>query len=63
MRHDVAMHHVVAKLDALDPEAGAAIRVISRFDELVEGRAGLSRGTVLPVWVMVKSGLSRQNGW
>ncbi|MFI6463673.1 helix-turn-helix domain-containing protein [Streptomyces sp. NPDC050538] len=35
------MHHVVAKLDALDPEAGAAIRVISRFDELVEGHAGL----------------------
>jgi hypothetical protein len=35
------MHHLVAKLDALDPEAGAAIRVISRFDELVEGHAGL----------------------
>ena len=35
------MHHVVARLDALDPEAGAAIRVIARFDELVEGHAGL----------------------
>ncbi|WP_274911117.1 helix-turn-helix domain-containing protein [Streptomyces sp. WZ-12] len=35
------MHHVVARLDALDPEAGAAMRVIGRFDELVAGRAGL----------------------
>ncbi|MFK0289862.1 helix-turn-helix domain-containing protein [Streptomyces sp. NPDC090442] len=35
------MHDVVARLDALDPEAGAAIRVIRRFDELVAGRAGL----------------------
>jgi hypothetical protein len=39
--HDVPMHQVVARLDALDPEAGAAIRVIGRFDELLEGRAGL----------------------
>jgi hypothetical protein len=35
------MHQVVARLDALDPEAGAAIRVIRRFDELLEGGAGL----------------------
>ncbi|HEY2694776.1 MAG TPA: hypothetical protein VGJ45_04860 [Pseudonocardiaceae bacterium] len=35
------MHHVVAGLDALDPEAGAAIRVIRRFDELIEGGVGL----------------------
>jgi PucR C-terminal helix-turn-helix domain len=35
------MHQVVARLEALDPEAGAALRVIGRFDELVEGRAGL----------------------
>ncbi|SEP47294.1 helix-turn-helix domain-containing protein [Amycolatopsis saalfeldensis] len=35
------MHQVVARLDALDPEAGAAVRVIRRFDELLEGRAGL----------------------
>jgi hypothetical protein len=35
------MHQVVARLDALDPEAGAAIRVIRRFDELVERGAGL----------------------
>lgn len=35
------MHHVVAILDALDADAGAAVRVIARFDELTEGRAGL----------------------
>jgi len=35
------MHHVVAELDALGPEAGAAIRIISRFYELVEDHAGL----------------------
>ncbi|GAA2667247.1 helix-turn-helix domain-containing protein [Streptomyces lunalinharesii] len=36
------MHQVVARLDSLDPEAGAAVRVIARFDALVEGRAGLA---------------------
>lgn len=35
------MHQIVARLDALDPDAGAAVRVIARFDELIEGRAGL----------------------
>ncbi|RVX40807.1 PucR-like helix-turn-helix protein [Nonomuraea polychroma] len=35
------MHVVAAKLTSLDPEAGAAIRVIERFDALVEGRTGV----------------------
>lgn len=35
------MYQVVARLDALDPDAGAAARVITQFDSLVEGRAGL----------------------
>jgi hypothetical protein len=35
------MHELVAKLTALDPDAGAAVQVIARFDALVEGRAGL----------------------
>ncbi len=35
------MHELVAKLTTLDPDAGAAVQVIRRFDELIEGRAGL----------------------
>lgn len=35
------MHVLVAKLTALDPDAGAALEVIGRFDALIEGRAGL----------------------
>ncbi|WP_143658727.1 hypothetical protein [Streptomyces sp. IMTB 2501] len=35
------MHQVAARLDVLDPEAGAATRVIGRFDELIEGCASL----------------------
>jgi hypothetical protein len=32
---------LVSRLDALDPDAGAAVRVIAYFDQLIEGRAGL----------------------
>jgi len=32
---------LVGRLSALDPDAGAAIKVIAYFDRLVEGRAGL----------------------
>jgi hypothetical protein len=35
------VHHLIAKLTALDPDAGSAVRVIARFDALIEGRAGL----------------------
>lgn len=31
----------MAKLTALDPDAGAAVQVIGQFDALIEGRAGL----------------------
>jgi hypothetical protein len=40
-RQDVAVRELVAKLAALDPDAGAAVKVIAYFDRLVEGRAGL----------------------
>ncbi|MFD9739976.1 helix-turn-helix domain-containing protein [Umezawaea sp. NPDC059074] len=35
------MEDLVGRLSALDPDAGAAIKVIAYFDRLVEGRAGL----------------------
>jgi len=35
------VHQLVVKLSALDPDAGAAVKVIGRFDALIEGRAGL----------------------
>ena len=44
------MEDLVGRLSALDPDAGAAIKVIAYFDRLVEGRAGLEpvvRGAVL----------------
>jgi hypothetical protein len=35
------MKDLVGRLTALDPDAGAAVKVIAYFDALVEGRAGL----------------------
>ncbi|MEO6087416.1 MAG: helix-turn-helix domain-containing protein [Umezawaea sp.] len=35
------MEDLVGRLSALDPDAGAALKVIAYFDRLVEGRAGL----------------------
>lgn len=35
------MEELAGRLTALDPDAGAAVRVITYFDRLVEGRAGL----------------------
>ncbi|MFG2475130.1 helix-turn-helix domain-containing protein [Streptomyces fagopyri] len=35
------MKELAGRLAALDPDAGAALRVISYFDRLIEGRAGL----------------------
>ena len=35
------MEDLVGRLTALDPDAGAALKVIAYFDRLVEGRAGL----------------------
>lgn len=35
------MHFIVAELDALAPDAGAAARVITKFDELLESGASL----------------------
>ncbi|GII56785.1 hypothetical protein Pth03_51740 [Planotetraspora thailandica] len=35
------MKELAGRLTALDPDAGAAVRVIAYFDRLVEGRAGL----------------------
>ncbi|WP_128374465.1 PucR family transcriptional regulator [Streptomyces cavernae] len=35
------MEELAGRLTALDPDAGAAVRVIAYFDRLVEGRAGL----------------------
>lgn len=35
------MKELAGRLEALDPDAGAALRVIAYFDRLVEGRAGL----------------------
>jgi hypothetical protein len=35
------MKDLVARLSALDPDAGAAVRVIAYFDELADARAGL----------------------
>lgn len=35
------MRELAGRLSALDPDAGAAVRVITYFDELAEGRAGL----------------------
>ncbi|WP_345711384.1 helix-turn-helix domain-containing protein [Kineococcus glutinatus] len=35
------MRELVGKLEALDPDAGAALRVVTYFDQLLERRAGL----------------------
>ena len=35
------MQELVGRLAQLDPDAGAAVKVIAYFDRLVEGRAGL----------------------
>jgi hypothetical protein len=35
------MRELVGRLEALDPDAGAALRVVTYFDQLVERRAGL----------------------
>ncbi|GHH85939.1 hypothetical protein GCM10018793_55840 [Streptomyces sulfonofaciens] len=35
------MKDLVGRLSALDPDAGAAVKVIAYFDQLVDGRAGL----------------------
>jgi len=35
------MKDLVGRLSALDPDAGAAVKVIAYFDQLVEGRSGL----------------------
>jgi hypothetical protein len=35
------MRELAGRLEALDPDAGAALKVIAYFDQLVEGRAGL----------------------
>ena len=35
------MRELLGRLDALDPDAGAALRVITYFDQLIERRAGL----------------------
>ncbi|GAA4985255.1 hypothetical protein HD597_004116 [Nonomuraea thailandensis] len=35
------MRELVGRLEALDPDAGAALRVITYFDQLIERRAGL----------------------
>ncbi|WP_149261547.1 helix-turn-helix domain-containing protein [Actinomadura sp. K4S16] len=35
------MRELVGRLEALDPDAGAALRVITFFDQLIERRAGL----------------------
>jgi len=36
------MKDLVVRLSALDPDAGAAVRVIAYFDQLVDARAGLA---------------------
>lgn len=36
------MKDLVVRLTALDPDAGAAVRVIAYFDQLVDARAGLA---------------------
>ncbi|GAA2727374.1 helix-turn-helix domain-containing protein [Actinocorallia aurantiaca] len=44
------MKELAGRLTALDPDAGAAVRVIAYFDRLAEGRAGLEavvRGAVI----------------
>jgi hypothetical protein len=41
MPHYGAMKELAGRLTALDPDAGAAVRVIAYFDRLAEGRAGL----------------------
>lgn len=35
------MKELAGRLTALDPDAGAAVRVIAYFDRLTEGRAGV----------------------
>ena len=35
------MQELVARLSALDPEAGTVLKVITYFDKLIEGRVGL----------------------
>jgi PucR C-terminal helix-turn-helix domain len=41
MMHNACMEQLVARLSALDAEAGAAVRVIGYFDKLTEGHVGL----------------------
>ncbi|MDQ0835134.1 hypothetical protein QF032_006978 [Streptomyces achromogenes] len=41
MPHDDRMKELAGRLTALDPDAGAAVRVIAYFDRLTEGRAGV----------------------
>lgn len=41
MAHDDRMKELAGRLTALDPDAGAAVRVIAYFDRLAESRAGL----------------------
>jgi hypothetical protein len=36
------MKDLVVRLSALDPDSGAAVRVIAYFDQLVDARAGLA---------------------
>ena len=40
-REDELVRDLAVRLAALDPEAGAALRVVAYFDELAAGRAGL----------------------
>lgn len=41
MAHHGRMKELAGRLTALDPDAGAAVRVIAYFDRLSEARAGL----------------------
>src|SRR3954451_24595229 len=41
MAHHGRMKELAGRLTALDPDAGAAVRVIAYFDRLSESRAGL----------------------
>lgn len=41
MAHHVRMKELAGRLTAVDPDAGAAVQVISYFDRLAESRAGL----------------------
>lgn len=42
------MKELAGRLAALDPEAGAALRVIAYFDRLAETRAGLEAIGTIP---------------